>query len=275
MSDLSSITAETPLILIGCGKMGGAMLKGWLARGLSAKAVHVVDPAPGGVPDGIKIHDSLAAVPGGLSPAVIVLAVKPQMMGSVLPHLETRTGPGTLVLSIAAGIRKATLEDAGAPQTPVVRAMPNTPAAIGKGISGARANAHVDKAGRALADALLGAVGDVIWLSSEDLIDAVTSVSGSGPAYFFYMVEALAEAGLQVGLAKEDAERLARATFTGAAALLEESGEDPRTLRRNVTSPGGTTEAALDILTGEEGLARIMRRAVRAARDRGRELGQE
>lgn len=262
------------VLLVGAGKMGGALLQGWIGRGWAPRLT-VVDPQP---PEALRrladLHGfALAGAVTGLAPPdIVVLAVKPQMLDAVAPALRPLCGPGTLLVSILAGKTGADLA-ARLPVGAIVRAMPNTPAAVGRGIAGAYARPGVGDAHRAQAEALLGAVGSVEWLTEEALIDAVTAVSGSGPAYVFLMVEALAAAGRAVGLEAGQADRLARATVVGAGALLEaEPATGADQLRRNVTSPGGTTAAALAVLQGEEALAGLLRRAVEAARDRARAL---
>lgn len=274
------ITKKRPLVLVGCGKMGGALLGGWLKAGLTPARALVVEPAGKGAAAGklakAQFYSSTDDLPPDVNPRVIVLAVKPQTMSDVLPQLSGLGGKDTLVLSIAAGFRAQGIAEALGEGTPVIRAMPNTPAAVGKGISAAvrSASAGFGASGRdhALVEELLSAVGAVVWVESEDDLDAVTGLSGSGPAYVFHLVEAMAAAGEAAGLDKDVACDLARQTVIGAAALLEDSGEDARTLRRNVTSPKGTTEAALEILMAENGLGDLMRRAIRAATRRGREL---
>ena len=221
---------------------------------------------------GITAVPAILALPS--PPSVILVAVKPQAMDSVLPALARLVGPATVVMSIAAGKSIASFERALPKGTAVVRAMPNTPAAIGRGISGAVANAETTAAQKQVCEDLLGAVGDVVWLEDEALIDAVTAVSGSGPAYVFLLTEALASAGEAAGLDAATAMQLARATVSGAGELLRQSASDPATLRQNVTSPGGTTAAALAILMREgNGLDELMTEAVLAAQKRGRELG--
>jgi pyrroline-5-carboxylate reductase len=204
---------------------------------------------------------------------VILLAVKPQLMDEVLPPLAKLAGPQTLLLSIAAGRRIASFEKY-LPGGAVVRAMPNTPASIGRGITAAVANRYVTPVQRALADDLLSAVGKVVWVDDEALLDAITAVSGSGPAYVFLLAECLAEAGRAAGLDARLAEELARATVSGSAALLEASDLSAAELRKNVTSPGGTTAAALEILGGEDGMQKLMTAAVAAATKRGRDLAK-
>lgn len=263
---------ERGLVLVGCGKMGSALLKGWLGSGLPPAAVHVIEPNPSDWLEstGVALN---AALPD--NPAALVLAVKPQMMEEALPQAERYGGGGTLVVSIAAGTSIRTLEQAFGAATPIVRTMPNTPAAIGRGMTALAPNAAAsDDGGHHLAASLMSAVGEVVYLDSEDLIDAVTAISGSGPAYVFLLIEAMAEAGVAEGLAPEVAMKLARQTVAGAAEMAATSDEGPGALRLNVTSPGGTTAAALEVLMHEEdGLRQLVRRAVRAAAARSLELG--
>lgn len=273
-----SLQLNGAVLLAGAGKMGAAMLEGWLARGLPAAQIVIQEPNLSGEAAALaKAHGICAApVVAALQtpPAVIVAAVKPQMMDEVFPPLAKLAGPGTVVLSIAAGKSIASFEKHLPHGTGVVRAMPNTPAAIGRGITGAVANAHVTQAQKAACDALLAAAGEVVWVETEDLIDAVTAVSGSGPAYVFYLTECLAEAGRAAGLDAGLAMQLARATVTGSGELMHRSPLAPATLRQNVTSPGGTTAAALSVLMREgNGLPDLMREAVGAAKKRGRDLG--
>ena len=271
-----TLKIDGSLLLVGAGKMGGAMLEGWLARGLPASQVIVQDPGP--PPDvkavldrhGIRAVASVAE--DSAPPAVILMAVKPQVMETVFTPVATLAGPDTLVLSIAAGRTVASFERHLAPGRAVIRAMPNTPAAIGRGITVCYANPACTAAHKTLAGELLSAVGQVDWVPGETLIDAVTAVSGSGPAYVFLLAECLAEAGKAVGLSPDLARKLADATVSGSGELLRQSGLDPATLRKNVTSPGGTTAAALSVLMAEDGLQPLMTRAVAAAERRGREL---
>lgn len=274
-----TLSLQRPLVLVGAGKMGGALLSGWLDKGLSPKQVFVRDPTPS--PDvarliaerGIALNFSVADI-AARKPAVVLLAVKPQAMESVLPELGALVSPDTLFLSIAAGTSLLRLQDLLGGEIAAVRAMPNTPAAIGRGITAAFANAQVTAEQRALASDLLAAVGDVGWVASEPLIDAVTAISGSGPAYVFYLAECLAAAGEALGLDPALATQLARATVSGSGEMLRQFPDDAATLRKNVTSPGGTTAAALDVLMGEGGMSPLMRRATAAARDRARALGK-
>ncbi len=273
-----TIKLDGPLVLAGAGKMGGALLQGWLERGLDPKEVVVQDPAPpADIKSWLQRHGITAtedAAMLGRAPAVIVVAVKPQVMDAVVPGLARLAGPDTLVLSIAAGKTLATFERHLEPGQSVVRSMPNTPAAIGRGMTVCVANRHVTSAQRALADELLSAVGEVGWVEDEALMDAVTAVSGSGPAYVFLLAECLAEAGRAAGLDAALAERLARATVSGSGELLARSDQAPAILRQNVTSPGGTTAAALSVLMSPDGLQPLMTRAVAAATARGRELAK-
>jgi pyrroline-5-carboxylate reductase len=262
--------ARRGLVMLGCGKMGSAMLEGWLDRDLPAASVHVIDPAPSDWlrRQGVQLN---AELPEG--PAVVLLAVKPQMMAEALPTVARYGGGGTLFVSVAAGTPIPTFEAALGPETRIVRAMPNTPAAIGKGISAIVGNDAAGPEDLAMAEALLSAVGQVVRLDEEAQIDAVTGVSGSGPAYVFYMIDALAEAGVAEGLAPDLAMALAKATVAGAGALAQSADETPEQLRINVTSPNGTTQAGLEVLMdGETGLAPLIRRTVAAAANRSREL---
>lgn len=272
-----SFTVDGPLLLVGAGKMGGAILAGLLARGLDPRSVIVQDPEPKGeVADLLADNaiDVLPLVDDLTEPAgIVLLAVKPQAMDSVLPPLAGLIGPRTLVVSIAAG-RPLAYFAAQLGDAAVVRAMPNTPAAIGRGVSVAVANAEVTAAQRELANDLLSAVGEVLWIEDEGLMDAVTAVSGSGPAYVFLLAECLAEAGRAAGLEASLARRLARATVAGSGAMLAESDLPADELRRNVTSPGGTTAAALSVLMRPDGMQALLTEAVAAAVKRGRELAK-
>ena len=259
------------LVILGCGKMGGAMLQGWLSEGLDPKVVWVLDPVPSEwlLAQGVRVNVDLPE-----APAMVVVAVKPQMMGDALPAIKALGGGETVFLSIAAGTMIARFEEVLGEGTPIVRAMPNTPAAIGRGITAVIGNAHVSEERLGLAEGLLRSVGQTVRLTSEDDMDAVTAVSGSGPAYVFHLIETLAAAGVAEGLAPDLAMALAKATVAGAGALAEAADEAPDQLRVNVTSPGGTTAAALDVLMNErDGFPALLRRAVTAAANRGRELG--
>ncbi|MFA7306990.1 MAG: pyrroline-5-carboxylate reductase [Hyphomicrobium sp.] len=273
-----SFRLDGPVVLAGAGKMGAALLSGWIARGLQPRDVIVQEPnIAGDVAElqrthGFSVVSSIEALSS--PPSVIVVAVKPQAMDAVFPELAKHAGPHTVVMSIAAGKSIASFERHLSPGIAVVRAMPNTPAAIGRGITGAVGNAHVTETQKDLCSSLLKAAGDVVWLNDEALIDAVTAVSGSGPAYVFLLAETLARAGEAAGLDAKTSMQLARATVSGAGELLHRSETDPATLRQNVTSPGGTTAAALSVLMREKGgLQDLLTEAVLAAKKRGRELG--
>src|ERR1700676_3336899 len=254
--------------------MGGAMLSGWLARGLDAKHVGVIEPQPSAeigalVTRGIRLNPSAKEI--GVA-ATLVVALKPQTFREAGAMLKSFAGSATLVVSIMAGTTIASLEEVCGGS--VVRAMPNTPAAIGRGITVAVAANKVSADQRAVADALLRATGSVEWIDDESLMDAVTAVSGSGPAYVFLLAEELARAGGEAGLPSELATKLARETVAGSGELLRRSQHSSATLRQNVTSPGGTTAAALEVLMGPDGLQSLMRRAVAAATKRSRELAK-
>jgi pyrroline-5-carboxylate reductase len=263
------------LLLIGCGKMGTALLAGWIAQGLAPINAYVVEADTAQHERiramGVNVVAGPAALPHGLAPATIVLAVKPQSMDTVVPAYA---GPAAtaLTISIAAGKSLAYYEKLLGESRAIVRVMPNTPAAVGRGMSVCVANARTSEAQREKTGELMSAVGDVAWIEDESLMDAVTAVSGSGPAYAFLLVECMAQAGIAVGLAPDLAMRLARQTVIGSGELMAQASEDATTLRKNVTSPGGTTEAALKILMGEPGMTDLMTKAIEAATRRGREL---
>ena len=264
-----------PLVLLGCGKMGGALLDGWLAAGIPGNALHILEPAPSAALteriDGTGAILNPARLPAG--PAVTVIAVKPQILEEALPQVRPLAAEGGLFVSIAAGIQirqMQTLLGTGR----IIRTMPNTPAAIGRGITALAAGPEAGEADFALAEALLGAVGVTLRLPDESGMDAVTAVSGSGPAYVFHLIEALAAAAEQEGLAPDLALNLARTTVAGAGALAEQSPKPPAELRTDVTSPGGTTAAGLvELMHAETGLVPLIARTVRAAARRSRELG--
>jgi pyrroline-5-carboxylate reductase len=262
------------LALVGAGKMGGAMLEGWLGLGLDPEKVLVIEPQPSaGISALAHKGIRLIATPEPVGDATaVVIAIKPQSAATVVPGLAPLIGPSTVVLSIMAGRTLAGLERALPAGTAIVRSMPNLPASIGRGITVAAANARVTPRQRDLAHRLLAATGAAEWVDDEVLLDAVTAVSGSGPAYVFLLAETLAEAGAQAGLPADLAARLARATVAGSGELLQRSDLAAATLRQNVTSPGGTTAAALDVLRAEAGLGPLMERAVAAATRRAGEL---
>lgn len=268
--------AETlqTLILVGCGKMGTSMLRGWVA---ARAASHFLVVEPAGMPPGLDTatgvawHSTAETLPGDLIPDAVVFAVKPQVVDEVVPAYRRWTQPGTLFVSIVAGKTLAGLSR-HLGRAAIVRTMPNTPAAIGRGITVACASPLVTVAQRRLCDRLLAAIGESAWVEDEALLDPVTAVSGSGPAYVFLMIEALARAGEDEGLPAELALRLACSTVVGSGELARLSPESPAQLRENVTSPGGTTRAALDVLMEADGLETLIRRAVQAAAARSREL---
>ncbi|MEJ6394089.1 pyrroline-5-carboxylate reductase [Gymnodinialimonas sp. 2305UL16-5] len=257
------------LVMLGCGKMGSAMLRGWIDRGLAPGSVNVIDPYPAEwlAGAGITVNGDLPE-----DPAILLIAVKPQMMDDALPHATQFGGGNTLILSVAAGTPIHAFEAAFGPGTRIIRSMPNTPSAVGKGITAVVGNSLSTPEDLDLAEALLSAIGQVVRLRSEDQIDAVTGISGSGPAYVFYLIDALAAAARAEGLPQEMAMQLAKATVAGAGALAEQAEETPEQLRINVTSPNGTTQAGLEVLMGENGLAPLIRRTVAAATARSREL---
>jgi pyrroline-5-carboxylate reductase len=272
MSDLSRVR----LLLVGCGKMGGAMLRGWFARGLAPTHTVVVEPAENVRADlartGVSHVIAPSAIPAAFAPDVVVLAVKPQFMDEAIPSYARFARPETLFLSIAAGKTIAYFQRHLGARAAVVRAMPNTPAAIGRGITVAVADRLATLDQRELADALLAACGETAWVEDEGLIDPVTALSGGGPAYVFLLMEVLAEAGRKAGLPADLAMRLARVTVSGAGELARLSPEAASQLRQNVTSPKGTTLEALKILMAPEGLQPLFDRAIAAATRRSREL---
>ena len=262
--------ARQGLVLLGCGKMGSAMLAGWLAQGLPTTSVWVVDPYPS---DWLKCTGVQLNVDLPNAPAIVLVAVKPQMMADALPVLKAMGNGETLFISVAAGITIARFAEILGARTPIVRAMPNTPAAISQGITAIVGNAVAGESALEAAETLLSAVGEVVRLEDEAQIDAVTGVSGSGPAYVFHMIEAMAAAGVAEGLAPALALQLATATVAGAGALAQDSPEGPDQLRINVTSPNGTTQAALEVLMDQtNGFPALLKRAVKAAADRSRAL---
>ena len=269
--DMQDVAARG-LVLLGCGKMGSAMLQGWLAGGLPAASVWVLDPYPSDWlrAQGVHLNQPLPEAPG-----IVLIAVKPQMMAEALPSLSAMGNGNTLFLSVAAGTSIAYYESVLGARTPIIRAMPNTPAAIARGITAIIGNAMTGEPELALAESLLAAVGQVVRLENEGQIDAVTGVSGSGPAYVFHLIETLAAAGVAQGLPQDLAMQLAKATVAGAGALAEAATEDPAQLRVNVTSPNGTTQAALEVLMDpENGFPALLNRAVAAATNRSKELGK-
>ena len=259
------------LVLAGCGKMGGALLRGWLAGGLPATAIHVIDPHLDDETSALCRERGISLDPPATAPEVLVLAVKPQTFAAAPSAFALLARPETLVISILAGKTSADLR-AGLPNAgAIVRAMPNLPAAVGRGATGLCGEMVLSAERRAVATMLMACVGLVEWVD-EAQIDVVTAVSGSGPAYVFLLVEALAQAGVAEGLPADIALRLARATVEGAGALLQGDARGPAALREAVTSPGGTTAAALDVLRAPDGLPSLIAKAEMAARRRDREL---
>jgi pyrroline-5-carboxylate reductase len=263
------------LLLVGCGKMGSALLAGWLGRDIDDIDVAVVEPSTKDFLENgfnVPVVNSLDKLNVEFKPNIIVFAVKPQAMDQIVPNYGHFVGPKTMFLSIAAGKPTEYFQHRLGNGAAVVRSMPNTPAAVGRGITVAYRNDAVTNAQKLIATKLLGAVGEVGWVEDESLIDGVTAISGSGPAYVFLMIECLAQAGARVGLAPDLAAQLALATVAGSGELARQSTDNASVLRQNVTSPGGTTAAALDVLMGENGLQELISQAVLAAEKRSREL---
>ena len=261
---------ERGLVILGCGKMGSALLAGWLSQGLAPQGVWILDPKPSDwlISQGVHLNKKLPK-----NPAVVMVAVKPQLMGEALPRLQSFGSGTTLFISVAAGVTISSFEQALGASTPIVRTMPNTPASVGQGITALIGNGSATKDDMAEAELLMAAVGQTITLENEAQMDAVTGVSGSGPAYLFHMIETLAFAGEKQGLPLDIATKLARATVAGAGALAVQSNETAAQLRINVTSPNGTTQAALEVLMNEKtGLQSLITQTVAAATLRSKEL---
>lgn len=275
-STLPNLLDGQKLLLVGCGKMGSALLQGWLNAGLEAAQFYVQEPNPDAALADLGVHLNVDI--GALqeaAPSVIILAIKPQLAVDILPSIALLAAPETLVISLMAGVSINTMSDLLGGEAAFVRTMPNTPAAIGAGMTALYASSGTQEDQKAAAEALLATVGQTVWLDTEKALDAVTAISGSGPAYLFHMVEALAAAGVNLGLPQDMAAQLAMQTIIGSASMLREDEADPRQLRVNVTSPGGTTEAALDVLMGDTGgLVDLMRRATQAAAARAGELAK-
>jgi pyrroline-5-carboxylate reductase len=270
-----TISLKGTLVLVGAGKMGGAMLEGWIKGGINAERVVVLDPAPAhDVLDLLQRHRIRhnPAVATVKDAEVVFIAVKPQVMEDVLPGVASLKASRPLLISVAAGKTIASFAHHFGNDAAIIRTIPNTPAAIGRGITAMAANVNVSPAQIALATQLLSEIGEVVTVADETLIDAATAVSGSGPAYVFYLTECLAAAGVAAGLPLDVAMRLARATVAGAGELMRVSGQPAATLRQNVTSPKGTTHAALQVLMAENGLEPLMKKAIDAATRRSREL---
>lgn len=265
------------LVLVGGGKMGSAMLAGWLKGSLAPSEVVVVEPFDTFAADlserfGVTTVSSADDIPDSAAPETIILAVKPQIMDEALPAYARFADKGAVYISIAAGKTIAYFEKYLGTAAAIVRAMPNTPAAVGRGITVACPNANVSGAAKDWADTLLSAVGEVAWTEAEGDLDAVTALSGGGPAYVFLLVEVMAQAGIDAGLDPDLAMRLARVTVAGAGELLHQVSEPAATLRQNVTSPGGTTAEALKVLMAADALQPLMTEAIRCATERSKEL---
>ena len=268
---------NTTLLLVGCGKMGSALLKGWLERGVAPNAITIIEPNAEigkslSQDKGVSVLASPIDLPDDYQPEIIVFAVKPQTMTDTVPNYRSFAETGTVYLSIAAGKTIDFFEKYLGASAPIVRSMPNTPAAIQRGIAVICSNAAVTQTQRTLCQNLLEAVSEVIWIEDESLMDAVTAVSGSGSAYVFLLAECMAKAGIAVGLPGDLAHKLARATVAGSGEMLHQVIDAPSTLRENVTSPGGTTAAALDILMAQDGLKLLLTKAIVAATARSKEL---
>ncbi len=269
-----NFSKERPFLLVGAGRMGGAMLSGWIADGVDPSALVVCDPGPAAeMLEMLSKHGvrHVTEVSADLKPAIVLIAVKPQMMDAVLPGLAPAICPDTLVLSVAAGTPISRFQKEFG-DIAVARAMPNTPAMVGRGITAVFPNERVSAEQKDTVTKLLSAVGNVVWLDTEDQIDLVTAVSGSGPAYVFWLAECLAEAGRVAGLPEALAKELAEATVCGAGELMHQSSDTPSVLRQNVTSPNGTTAAALEVLMAPDGIQPVLTKAVAAAARRAREL---
>lgn len=273
---MSKLELPGKLLLVGCGKMGGALLRGWLAQGVVGSDVFVIDPAPRGLEDvvaaGVTVFTHYEDVPDDLIPALVLLAVKPQFMDDALEHLEMLAQPGVTFLSIAAGKNVDYFKKSLGMQVHVVRAMPNTPAAVGRGMSVIFRDSTVPANILDLCGELLSAVGEIAWVEDEGLMHQVTAVSGGGPAYVFLLIEALAEAGRAAGLPADLSMRLARATVCGSGELAHQAPEPAADLRKAVMSPKGTTEQAIAVLMAADGLQPLMNKAIAAATSRSREL---
>lgn len=268
------------LLLVGCGKMGGALLEGWLSEGVAPASVTIVEPFDSPFVEqlrdrGVTAVKTLEDVPETCDPAVVVLAVKPQMMDDTIAGYRRFSKPGTVFLSIAAGKTIGYFQEALGADSAIVRAMPNTPAAVSRGMTVLCANAAVSAPQKDVCGDLLSAVGETAWVEDEGLLDAVTAVSGGGPAYVFLLIECLAQAAVEAGLPSDLAVRLARVTVAGSGELVHQASEEPSQLRKNVTSPAGTTLEALNVLMADDGLQPLMTRAIAAATRRSRELGRQ
>ncbi|HEY0271089.1 MAG TPA: pyrroline-5-carboxylate reductase [Sphingomonas sp.] len=266
----TDIAGGGPIWLVGAGNMGGAMLRGWIAAGIAPARITVIDPSSPAVPEGVSV---LPVAPiDGESPAVLVLAVKPQLLDAVAPGVAPACGTGTLLVSVLAGVEIASLARRFAETRAIVRIMPNMPASIGKGVMALYADKSTDPAAREAAAALAAPLGIVEWIDREDLFDAVTAVSGCGPAFLFRVIDTMAAAGAALGLPADQAARLAIATVEGSALLAMAADESPAVLADRVASPGGSTRAGLDVLDADGALAELMRRTLAASARRNAEM---
>ncbi len=272
-----TINLKGTLVLAGAGKMGSAMLEGWLKAGADPKKIVAIDPKPPQevmellASHAIRHNPPISSITDA---EVIVIAVKPQVMDDVLPNLVSLKSSRPVILSVAAGKTIATFAKHFGEDAAIIRTIPNTPAAIGRGITAMSANANVSKPQMELAKALLDSTGEVVTVENESMIDLVTAVSGSGPAYVFYLTECLANAGVKIGLPADLAMQLARATVAGSGELMRQTGIDAATLRQNVTSPNGTTYAALQVLMADDGMKPLFEKAITAAAHRSKELAR-
>jgi pyrroline-5-carboxylate reductase len=268
------LLSSEPIAFIGGGNMATSLIAGLLNAGMEHQAITVSDPLPAQreLLENMGVRTTADNAEAARNAATIVLAVKPQMLGTVLKRLAPAANQ--LLVSIAAGVPIAAIRGWTRPEQPIVRAMPNTPALLGAGISALYASDTVTEAGRQRAEAILTAAGRTLWVDDETKLDAVTAVSGSGPAYFFYLMEAMIEAGIGQGLDAETATVLTLETAYGAALMARERSNPPDVLRANVTSPGGTTAAALSVLD-QAGTRQIIRSALDRARARSEELAEE
>ena len=268
---------DTNIILVGCGNMGQALLGGWLTRGVDRKCLRVVDRETSAVSSAQSLNvfanTELSKVLEGFNVDLVVFAVKPQNLEALLPAYRRLADSGTIFLSVAAGKPISFYEDILGKGVVFVRAMPNMPAAIHQGITVLCPNPNVQSSQRKLIGDLMAAIGEISWLEKEGMMNAVTAVSGSGPAYVFLFIEGLTEAGIEVGLEEKLARQLAKATVAGAGAYAMQVESRAAELREQVTSPGGTTAAALEVLMGDDAFNALLKKAVRAATDRGQELG--
>ena len=267
---------DQPLLLVGCGKMGGAMAAGWIEKGLDPKQIYIVEPDASTAEtlynQGCKAVRSQQELPPNLEPSIVIFAVKPQTMEYAVPAFSKYRSPATTFLSIAAGKTIAYFKTILGSDAAIVRAMPNTPAAIRRGITVAVSSPNVSSTQKKICNNLLEAIGGVAWVEDEELIDAVTALSGGGPAYVFLLTECMTQAGIDAGLPLDLSAQLAQLTVSGSGELMQQSDETPATLRKNVTSPGGTTAEALKVLMADNGLQPLMTKAIAAATARSKEL---